>query len=477
MWLHHEPAKEIAVNVFGDASARASTDFGYGRAAGTLRRRVRTWSRVLVVVLITALTSVVLLTGAGNISTFGLLEIVAASTAIWLLALWGVAARARARGLDALTAAAIGTVTGMALLAALDIFFVEGTIAPVELVVIAGGFFLLASALEGVTSIPLRRRPRIIFLLGRSAPIDFEHIQNGGSNGNGHYHYVGVLSDRPEVPEKAGMTRLGGSGDLLEVVDTERPDVLVVPNELRRTMTCGQLLDSGEISVQVTKWVDFYERVFHRVPGVMTESWFTSILDIQRASYPRRRKRAFDIVVACTALLVFLPLILLIWLALRISGGDVFYRQTRSGEGGKLFQVVKFRTMVPDAETGVAVYASASDPRVTRVGRILRRTRWDELPQFWNVLRGEMSVVGPRPERPEHVGLLEREVPYWNRRLLLKPGITGWAQIQLGYTDNVSGAASKLSYDLYYLKHRSLSFDVLILIATLRLLFTGRGAR
>jgi exopolysaccharide biosynthesis polyprenyl glycosylphosphotransferase len=436
------------------------------------------WSRVLVVVLITALTSVVLVTNAGNVSTPGLLGIVAASIAIWLLALWGVAAPARARGLDALTAAAAGTATGMALLAGLDFFFVEGTIAPVELLVMGGGVFLLASALEGLTSIPLRPRQRVIFFLGRSAPVDFEHIQNGGSNGNGHYHYVGVLSDRPGLPEKTGMTRLGGSGDLLEVVRTERPDVLVVPNELRRTTTCGQLLDSGEISVQVTKWVDFYERVFHRVAGVMTESWFTSILDIQRASYPTRRKRAFDVVVACTSLVVFLPLFLLICLALRISGGPVFYRQTRSGEGGRPFQVLKFRTMGPDAEAGgTAVWAAAQDPRVTKVGRILRRTRWDELPQFWNVLRGEMSVVGPRPERPELVRLLEREVPFWNRRLLLKPGITGWAQIHLGYTDNVSGAASKLSYDLYYLKHRSLSLDVLILIATVRLLFTGRGAR
>jgi lipopolysaccharide/colanic/teichoic acid biosynthesis glycosyltransferase len=177
-------------------------------------------------------------------------------------------------------------------------------------------------------------------------------------------------------------------------------------------------------------------------------------------------------------LVVFLPLFLLICLALGISGGPVFYRQTRSGEGGKLFQVLKFRTMSPDAEAGGgAVWASAQDPRVTKVGRILRRTRLDELPQFWNVLRGEMSVVGPRPERPEYLRLLEREVSYWNRRLLLKPGITGWAQIHLGYTDSVSGARSKLSYDLYYLKHRSLSFDVVILIATLRLLFTGRGAR
>jgi exopolysaccharide biosynthesis polyprenyl glycosylphosphotransferase len=449
-------------------------DFRYARAAGTLRRRARMWSRVLVVVLITALTSVVLVTGAGNISTFGLLGLIAASTAIWLLVLWGVAAPARARGLDALTAAAIGTATGIALLAGLN-FFVEGTIAPVEFVVIAGGFFLLASALEGVTSIRLRSRDRIIFLLGRSDPVEFEQLQNGGSNG--HYHYVGVLSDRPGLTETAGMRRLGGSGDLLEVVRTERPDVLVVADQRRRTAIVNRLLDGGETSASVIDWPDFYERVFHRVAGVMSSSWFTSVLDIRRAKYSAGRKRAFDVVVACTALLIFLPLILLICLALRISGGPVLYRQTRSGEGGKPFQMVKFRTMVPDAETTTAVYASASDPRVTRVGRILRRTRWDELPQFWNVLRGEMSVVGPRPERPEHVSLLEREVPFWNRRLLFKPGITGWAQIHLGYTDNVSGAASQLSYDLYYLKHRSLSFDVLILIATLRLLFTGRGAR
>ena len=463
------------MNVFGDASARASTDFRYARAARTLRRHARMWSRVLVVVLITALTSVVLVTGAGDISTFGLLGIIAASTAIWLLALWGVAAPVRARGFDVLTAAATGTATGMALLAGLNFFFVEGSIALVEFVVIAGGFFLLASALESVTSIPLRARRRTIFLLGRSAPVEFEQIQNGGSNG--HYDYVGVLSDRPGLTETAGMRLLGGSGDLLEVVRTERPDLLVVADKQRRTAIVNRLLDDGVTSACVIAWPDFYERTFHRVAGVMSSSWFTSVLDIRRVKYSAGRKRAFDIVVACTALLIFLPLILLICLALRISGGPVLYRQTRSGEGGKPFQMVKFRTMVPDAETSEAVYASASDPRVTRVGRILRRTRWDELPQFWNVLRGEMSVVGPRPERPEHVSLLEREVPFWNRRLLFKPGITGWAQIHVGYTDNVSGAAEKLSYDLYYLKHRSLSFDVLILIATLRLLFTGRGAR
>ena len=233
------------MNVFGDASARASTDFGYGRAAGTVRRRVRTWSRVLVVVLITALTSVVLLTGAGNISTFGLLGIVAASTAIWLLALWGVAARARARGLDALTAAAIGTATGMALLAGLDIFFVEGTIAPVELVVIAGGFFLLASALEGVTSIPLRRRPRVVFVLSQSIPVEFEQIRNGVAGRN--FDYVGVVSDHEASINGVGMRRLGRSSDLVKVVRSERPDLVVVPNQQRRTAVVGRLLNGGDL--------------------------------------------------------------------------------------------------------------------------------------------------------------------------------------------------------------------------------------
>ena len=463
------------MNVFGDASARASTDLPYARGAATLRRRARISSRVLVVVLITALTSVLLVTSTGDVSMLGLFGIVAASTAIWLLALWGATAPARARGLDTLTAAAIGTATGMALLVGLDFFFIDGTIAPIQLLVMGGGVFVLASVLEGLTSIPLRPRPRVIFCLGRSAPVDFEQIQDR-SNGNGRFDYVGVLSDHPGSAGVAGMTRLGGSADLLAVVRTERPDVLVVSNEARRTNTCAQLLDNG-LMVPVTVWLDFYESVFHRVAGVLKASWFTSVLDVQGARYSARKKRAFDIVVASTALLVFLPLILLICVALRISGGPVLYRQIRSGEGGRLFEVVKFRTMVPNAENGMALYASSQDPRVTRVGRVLRRTRWDELPQFWNVLRGEMSVVGPRPERPEHIGLLEREVPYWNRRLLLKPGITGWAQIHLGYTDDVRGAASKLSYDLYYLKHRSLSFDALILIATLRLLFTGRGAR
>jgi len=223
--------------------------------------------------------------------------------------------------------------------------------------------------------------------------------------------------------------------------------------------------------------LEFGELAFGRVSSrPIPPSWFTGVLGVDAMVYPARVKRVFDATFAATALLLTIPLLLLIASLLRLSG-PVFYRQLRSGEGGTLFQILKFRTMVVDAERGVAVWASENDPRVTRIGRILRRSRLDELPQLWNVLRGEMSIVGPRPERPEYLEMLRKEVPFWSRRHLLKPGITGWAQVHLAYTGDVTGAASKLSYDLYYLKHRSLALDFMILLKTVRIVVSGAGAR
>jgi lipopolysaccharide/colanic/teichoic acid biosynthesis glycosyltransferase len=163
---------------------------------------------------------------------------------------------------------------------------------------------------------------------------------------------------------------------------------------------------------------------------------------------------------------------------IRLTGpGPVLFRQIRVGEGGKLFEILKFRTMVPDAEAGRAVWATDNDPRATPVGRVLRKTRLDELPQLWNVIRGEMSIVGPRPERPEFLDVLGAHVPFWSRRDLLKPGITGWAQVHFAYTADVAGAATKLSYDLYYLKHRSLGLDAVILSKTFGVVLFRRGSR
>jgi exopolysaccharide biosynthesis polyprenyl glycosylphosphotransferase len=268
------------------------------------------------------------------------------------------------------------------------------------------------------------------------------------------------------------------SGDLLNIVRRQAPDLIVCSRESARTRTVDRLLDAGVTTVRVVNTFDFYESAFGRVANHrMTKAWFTSVLDAQRGRYSTRTKRLLDIVASSVALVALLPLFAAIAIAIRCKGGPILFRQVRSGEGGRTFTMVKFRTMIPDAEHDGAVWASLDDPRVTTVGRFLRTTRLDELPQFWNVLRGEMSIVGPRPERPEYLDYLQREIPFWNRRLLLKPGITGWAQVQHAYTADVRGAARKLAYDLYYLKHRSFGFDLMIVFRTITIVLSGHGAR
>ena len=468
--------QELRVNSVADDSVVRDAEFSHAQvsSSGSLRRRARIGSRIFVVALVTGVTAVLFVIGSGDIAAPALIGIVAASALIWLLAHWGVTARVQALGIDPFTAAAVGTATGMVLLVALDWLFLDAAVGPLPLLFLGGGVFLLTSTVEGLTGTPFRPRPGVVFVLSKPIPAEFEHIRNGVAGRD--FNYLGVIADHEASVNGDRMRMLGRSGNLLEVVHGERPDLVVVSDKRLRTEVVDGLLDGGITSVSVMDLPSFYERALHRV-AVMSPSWFTSVLDMNRASYSARKKRAFDVVAASVALLIFLPLFLLIWLALKVSRGPVFYRQMRSGEGGTPFEVVKFRTMIMDAEAGSAVWAAEDDERITAIGRILRKTRLDELPQFWNVLRGEMSVVGPRPERPEFLALLEREVPFWSRRLLLKPGITGWAQIHRGYTNDVSGAADKLSYDLYYLKHRSLSFDLLILVATFRLLITGHGAR
>jgi exopolysaccharide biosynthesis polyprenyl glycosylphosphotransferase len=199
-------------------------------------------------------------------------------------------------------------------------------------------------------------------------------------------------------------------------------------------------------------------------------------------------KRVFDLFVSASTLIVLLPLFPLVALAIKLdSRGPVFFTQRRAGRGGVPFRMYKLRTMVADAERALPdvvaledlpepMFKLRADPRVTRMGRLLRRFSLDELPQLINVLRGDMSIVGPRPERPEFVELLAEHVPFWTRRHLVKPGITGWAQVRHRYTSDVPGTTEKLSYDLYYLKHRSLFLDLAIVAKTAKTVFSGSGA-
>ena len=187
-------------------------------------------------------------------------------------------------------------------------------------------------------------------------------------------------------------------------------------------------------------------------------------------------RRLADIVVSVVGLAITAMLTPLVLLAMRLDGpGSLLYRQTRVGQGGRPFRIVKFRSMIPDAERDGAVWADPADKRVTRVGRVLRTTRIDELPQFWNVLVGDMTLIGPRPERPEFVEQLRDLLPYYAIRHSVKPGLTGWAQVSYHYGSSVQDALTKLQYDLYYVKHRGPVLDAVIALHTLRVLVTFQG--
>lgn len=187
-------------------------------------------------------------------------------------------------------------------------------------------------------------------------------------------------------------------------------------------------------------------------------------------------KRSFDLIVALFATVVTIALLPVIALAIKAdSPGPVFYGQRRVGQHGREFQIIKFRSMRTDAEQNGAVWAQEGDPRVTRVGRFMRRARIDELPQLWNVIRGDMTLVGPRPERPEFTSILQSELPGYAHRHSVKPGLTGWAQIRYRYASSVQDTGKKLEYDLYYVTHRSLLFDIKILFLTIPVILHMRG--
>jgi sugar transferase (PEP-CTERM system associated) len=268
-------------------------------------------------------------------------------------------------------------------------------------------------------------------------------------------------------------------GSLLDVVRSANPDQIVVAPDERRGLAMEGLLACKMAGYPVSEYTQFVEREIGRIDLKRLDlAWLLYTDGFTMGAMDRFLKRLTDIVASTALLLLTAPLLLLAALAVKLSDkGPVLYRQIRVTQGERHFGMLKLRSMTVNAEKAGAVWAAERDPRITRVGRFLRRTRLDELPQLFNVLKGDMSFVGPRPERPEFTNKLATQLPLYRERHLVRSGLTGWAQVNYPYGASLNDVRSKLSYDLYYVKNFGFLLDLLIMLQTVRVVFWPSGVR
>lgn len=323
--------------------------------------------------------------------------------------------------------------------------------------------------LSALRFIDLTTDPRNVVIYGSGEALDIlQHIIRGRLRGM--YNLTDVIDDTRGASELAMY--LHPQAAISEIVIASK-----------RNLTAGEidlLVRAYECGIAIVTMPLFYEQILRRVPvDHIYSSWMTiiptgssSFLEL----YPLIR-RGVDIVLALCAGLVFIVLFPFLALAIKLnSPGSIFYSQERLGLNGKVFRIYKLRTMIEDAEKETGpTFATESDPRATRVGKFLRKSRLDELPQFINILRGEMAVIGPRPERPEHIERLAEQIPFYRTRLAVLPGLTGWAQVNYRYGADDEDAKIKLEYDLYYIRHANLLLDMIILLKTIKKVLTMSG--
>ncbi len=335
-----------------------------------------------------------------------------------------------------------------------------------------------------VLSQPIFRRRVLVIGAGRAGRTIAEALLK---HGEGTYDLVGFVDDDPSKQNtflhilNTTFQVLGSRDSLASLVLQRHISTLVLAiTHAMDGRLLQVLMDCLERGVEVIPMPVLYEEITGRVPiEHVGDNWYVAmpISHPLTRTFNRMIKRGMDIVLASLGLLFLLPFVPFIALAIYLdSPGPIFYTQWRVGQGGRLFKAYKFRSMVPDAEKDRPVWARKNDPRVTRVGRILRKTHVDEFPQFLNILKGEMSAVGPRPERPEFVEELAKEISFYRVRHAVKPGMAGWALVKYGYASSKEDAAIKLEYDLYYIKHWSPWFDLIILAKTVidTITFGGR---
>ncbi|MCA8929926.1 MAG: TIGR03013 family PEP-CTERM/XrtA system glycosyltransferase [Alphaproteobacteria bacterium] len=330
-----------------------------------------------------------------------------------------------------------------------------------------------------LTAVPVLRSRALVLGTGPSARRVWEALS--GDNLGRLYRFVAIdagASDHPEVPAARTMSRPESIADF--ALRNNIDQVVVALDNQPDAMPMADLVECRRRGIKVEDTSAFIERETGKVDlDGLGAGWLVFDKGFELGPLGQLLKRGLDVAVSGALLILFAPVLLATALLIKLdSPGPVFYRQTRVGLNGKPYSILKFRSMVQDAEKdGKAQWAKSGDARVTRVGAIIRKTRVDEIPQAINVLKGDMSFVGPRPERPVFVDQLAAEIPYYNERHRVKPGITGWAQISYPYGASVEDAREKLKYDLYYIKHQSFLFDLVIILQTVRIVLFAEGAR
>jgi sugar transferase (PEP-CTERM system associated) len=296
------------------------------------------------------------------------------------------------------------------------------------------------------------------------------------------YRIVGFIDDDPAMVGRSIVNPrvIGTPADIARLVRSGDVDRIVVGlSDRRGRLPIDELLEAKLAGVRIEDTGTIYERLTGKILlEDLKPSWLIFSDGFRATRLTRAAKRAIDISLSLVGVVLGGPLMALTALAVRLeSDGPVLYKQERVGEHGREFTLFKFRSMRVDAEQGTPIWARDQDDRVTGVGRFIRLTRLDELPQLWNVLRGDMSFVGPRPERPFFVEQLAAQIPFYRQRHAVKPGVTGWAQVKYRYGASIEDAREKLRYDLYYIKHMSIVFDLTIVFDTVKVILSAKGAK
>jgi len=335
-------------------------------------------------------------------------------------------------------------------------------------------------AFDGVTRDPHLEERILIVGTGSIARLIAWQIENQHDFA---YRIVGYLAENGETDVDADdlhLPLLGSAVDVARLAALHQIDRAVIAiSDRRGHLPIQELLRAKLSGIRIEDAATTYERITGKIlTDGIAPSWFIFSDGFRASRTTRVLKRIIDVVMAAVGLVVSAPLMLMTAVAIRLdSPGPVLYKQERVGENDRLFTLCKFRSMRSDAEKGTPIWAKSNDSRVTRIGRFIRLTRLDELPQLLNVLRGDMSFVGPRPERPYFVQQLTAQIPFYAERHAVKPGVTGWAQVRYRYGSSIEDAMEKLRYDLYYIKHLSIAFDLTIAIDTVKVILCAKGAQ